>query len=74
MQRLNKVALWLEDKLYAALSAQMPVVHTAWQAAAGVLVAGLFTVKSTQDAKLLVAAVVATFLAALKAAYLKART
>lgn len=49
------------------------VLHTFWQAAAGVLFAGLVTVHSTSDAKLVIAGAVATGLAAVKA-YLVSRS
>jgi len=69
--KVKQALAYLESKLYKLLSAQAPVLHTAWQAALGALVAGLWTVRSTADVKALVMVVVATFLAALKAAYLK---
>lgn len=47
----------------------MAVVHTFWQAASGVLVAGLLASKSTSDVKGVIALAVATGLAALKNAY-----
>lgn len=43
------------------------VLHTFWQAAGGVLIAGLVASRSTADVKLAVAAAVATGLAAVKA-------
>lgn len=43
------------------------VFHTFWQAAGGVLIAGLLASKSTADVKLAVGAAVATGLAAVKA-------
>jgi len=52
----------------------MPILHTAWQAALGVLVAGLWTVHSTADVKALVVVGATTFFAALKAAYLRQRS
>lgn len=45
----------------------MHVFHTFWQAAAGVLFAGLVTVHSSADAKRVIAVAVATGLAAVKA-------
>lgn len=71
MNTLKQWLLAIDRVLYALLAKQSPVLHTAWQAAAGALVAGLVTVRSTADVKALVMVVVATFLAALKAAYLK---
>lgn len=50
------------------------VFHTFWQAAGGVLVAGLLTVHSTADVKLLVASSVAVGLAAVKAFVLSSRS
>lgn len=73
MNKVKQALMFLESKLYAFLRAQMPVVHTAWQAAAGVLLAGLLVSKSTADVKLAVGAAIAVFLATLKASYLKAR-
>lgn len=73
MNRVKQTLLYLESRLMAFLSLQTPALHTAWQAALGALVAGLWTVKSTNDVKALVMVVVATFLASLKATYLKYR-
>lgn len=49
------------------------VVHTAWQATAGALVAGLLVARSTADVKLAVASAVAVGLAAAKSAVLAKR-
>jgi hypothetical protein len=46
------------------------VLHTAWQAAGGVLIAHLLVAHSTQDVKASVAVALAAGLAALKAAIL----
>lgn len=73
MNKIKQALAYVEGKLLAFLRLQLPVLHTAWQAALGALVAGLVTVKSTADVKALVMVVVATFLAALKAAYLAKR-
>lgn len=73
MEKLKHILALAEAKFYTVLSAQMPVLHTAWQAAFGVLVAGLVASRSSADVKLAVGAAVATFLAALKASYLKVR-
>lgn len=73
MEKLKGLVDRLEGLVYKFLDAQLPVVHTAWQAAFGVLVAGLLASRSSADAKLAVGAAVAVFLAALKAAYLNYR-
>ena len=73
MERLKTLASKAEAALFTFLDAQVPVLHTAIQAALGVLVSGLLLSKSSADIKLAVGAAVATFLAALKAAYLKKR-
>lgn len=59
-------------KIYTKVTSNrqlMAVIHTFWQAAGGVLVAGLLAAKSTSDIKGVVALAVATGLAALKNAY-----
>jgi len=73
MERLKTLARKAEAALFTFLDAQIPVVHTAWQVTAGVLVTGLFAIHSSADVKALETTVIATFLAALKAAYLKQR-
>lgn len=73
MEKLKQLLTEAEMRLHAFLSTQVPVLHTAWQAALGVLVAGLLASKSSADVKLAVAAALATGLAALKAAYLRQR-
>jgi hypothetical protein len=73
MQKLKALLDYAEGRLLAFLKLQLPVLHTAWQGAFGVLVAGLLASKSSSDAKLALAAALATFLAALKAAYLSYR-
>lgn len=73
MQKLKNAASYLEGKLLSFLGMQAPYLHTAWQAAFGALFAGLVTVKSSADVKATVMVAVATFLAALKAAYLNSR-
>lgn len=74
MERLKTLARKAEAALFTFLDAQVPALHTAWQVTAGGLVAGLLTVHSTADVKVVVVAFVATFLAALKAYYLKKRS
>lgn len=71
MKKIKDALAYLEGKLFNFLDAQMPVVHTAWQAAFGVLIAGLLASKSSTDVKLAAGAAAAVFLATLKAAYLK---
>jgi len=73
MNKVKQVLATLEAYLFKFLDAQLPVLHTAWQAAVGVLLAGLVVSRSSADVKLAVGAAVATFLAALKAAYLNYR-
>jgi hypothetical protein len=74
MEKIKHVLAFCEGKVLDFLELQLPVLHTAWQAALGVLVAGLVMSRSSADAKLAVGAAVATFAAALKAAYLSARS
>lgn len=54
-------SLWANDSVRR-------VVHTAWQAAGGVLVAQLLVAKSSSDVKLAVIAAAAAALSAVKAA------
>jgi hypothetical protein len=63
MNKLKSIlkSLWSNDNVRR-------VVHTAWQAFGGALVAGLLVAHSTADVKLTVASAVAVGLAALKAA------
>lgn len=64
---MEKVKTTIEALWAKVPDAAKRVFHTFWQSAGGVLVAGLVTVHSTADAKLLVAAAVAVGLAAAKA-------
>jgi hypothetical protein len=73
MERLKKLARAAEAKLFAFLDAQIPVVHTAWQAALSALVVSLLAARSSADVKAALIAAGAIFLSGLKAAYLKNR-
>lgn len=66
MQKLKALvnALIHNDKV-------MRVVHTFWQAAGGVLIAGLLAAHSSSDIKLSLAAALAAGLAAVKALVVK---
>jgi len=63
----------IERKVYGFLSAQVPVVHTAWQVALSALAVSLLAARSSTDVKAALIAAGAVFLAALKSAYLNHR-
>lgn len=59
----------LKDLAYKLWNSEgRKVFHTFWQAAGGVLIAGLLAARSSQDVKAVVAVAVAAGLAAVKAA------
>lgn len=64
---MQKVSGFAKSKLRQFILSERPVMHTAWEVAAGALVAGLLSVHSTADVKLVLTGAVTSGFAALKA-------